>query len=72
MKNKVELECYLTDLMITFENNGNGKFMFSRPLKIVPLEQEFTFEQAQIIAELIYKNKGILKITIEPGGIRGI
>lgn len=66
-KNKIELDCYIADLMITFENNGTGKFMLSRPLKIVPLDNEFTFEQTEIIGELIYKKGRKLKITIEAG-----
>ena len=56
-KNKIELECYIADLEITSENIGNGIFQLTTPLKIVPLENKFTFDQIKNLYDIIHKGK---------------
>ena len=70
MKNKFEMECYIADLWITSENIGNGIFRLTTPLKIVPLENKFTFDQIKNLYDLVHKSKKKIRITIEAGNIR--
>ncbi len=64
MKKNFELECYIADLEITSENIGNGIFQLTTPLKIVPLENKFTFDQIENLYDIIHKSKGKIRIMI--------
>lgn len=75
-KNKIELDCYIAGVLefepkkMLFKSLDKDIFQLTKPLKIIPLYNEFTYKELELLGNLIMKNESRLKITLEAGDIR--